>query len=56
MEKLHGEALRAYNQTPNRWTLADLQESAESLFDFEQAVDALQSFDLLEQTNAKKGL
>ena len=55
-EKLHGEALRAYNQTPNRWTLGDLQEAAESLFDFEQAVEALQAFDLLEQTNAKKGL
>jgi hypothetical protein len=55
-EKLHGEALCAYQQTPNRWTLADLTESAEALFDFEQAIDALQAFDLLEQTNAKKGL
>jgi len=55
-ETFHNLALRAYNQTPNRWTLGDLQEAAESLFDFEQAIDALQAFDLLEQTNAKKGL
>lgn len=55
-EAFHNLALRAYNQTPNRWTLADLTESAEALFDFEQAIDALQAFDFVEQSNAKKGL
>lgn len=54
-ESFHKVALRAYNQTPNRWTFRDLKEAAESLFDLEQAIDALQAFDLLEQTNAKKG-
>ena len=55
-EIFHKVALRAYQQTPNRWTLADLNETAESLFDLERAIEALQAFDLLEQTNAKKGL
>ena len=47
--------LRAYNLSPNRWTLADLTEAAESLFDFERHLDALQDSDF-EQSNAKKGL
>lgn len=55
-ESFHNLALRAYQQTPNRWTLGDLTFAAESLFDLEQAIEALQAFDLLEQTNAKKGL
>lgn len=55
-ESFHTYALRAYQQTPNRWTLADLTEAAEGLFELEQAIDALQAFDLLEQSNTKKGL
>lgn len=53
-ERFHTLALRAYNLSSNRWTLADLQEAAESLFDFERHLDALQDSDF-EQSNAKKG-
>jgi hypothetical protein len=54
-ESFHNLALRAYNLSPNRWTLGDLQEAAESLFDLERYLDALQDSDF-EQPNAKKGL
>ena len=54
-EAFHNLGLRAYNQTPNRWTLGDLQEAAESLFDLEEKL-ADRADGLFEQPNAKKGL
>ena len=38
-ETFHNLALRAYNQTPNRWTLADLIEAAQSFFDLCDKLD-----------------
>jgi hypothetical protein len=54
-ELLHNEALEAYTETRNAWTLADLTEAAQGLFEI-QDMQSAEYFQQMQTANAKKGL